>query len=159
MLIVNQLENVSGKVIIVRADFNVPLKSGVIKDDNRISAALPTIKELISKGAKVVLMSHLGKIKHKEAPEIVAEAKAKNDLAPVAIRLSELLGQKVNFVNATRGAVLTDAVKALLPGEVLLMQNTRYEKGEEKNDAELSAIWANLADGFVMDAFGSAHRA
>ncbi|MEG2342247.1 MAG: phosphoglycerate kinase [Bacilli bacterium] len=159
MLIVNQLENVSGKVIIVRVDFNVPLKSGVIKDDNRISAALPTIKELISKGAKVVLMSHLGKIKHKEAPEIVAEAKAKNDLAPVAIRLSELLGQKVNFVNATRGAVLTDAVKALLPGEVLLMQNTRYEKGEEKNDAELSAIWANLADGFVMDAFGSAHRA
>ncbi|MEG2053056.1 MAG: phosphoglycerate kinase [Bacilli bacterium] len=159
MLIVSQLENVSGKVIIVRVDFNVPLKSGVIKDDNRISAALPTIKELISKGAKVVLMSHLGKIKHKEAPEIVAEAKAKNDLAPVAIRLSELLGQKVNFVNATRGVALTDAVKALLPGEVLLMQNTRYEKGEEKNDAELSAIWANLADGFVMDAFGSAHRA
>ena len=104
-------------------------------------------------------MSHLGKVKHKEAPEVVEEQKKKNNMAPVAKRLSELLGQEVVFVPVTRGEELNNAVAALKDGQVLLMQNTRYEKGEEKNDPELAAIWANLADAFVMDAFGSAHRA
>ncbi len=159
MLTVNQLKDIKGKCVVVRVDFNVPLKGGEIRDDNRIVAALPTIKELISKGAHVVLMSHLGKIKHKEAPEVIEEQKAKNNMAPVAKRLGELLNQNVVFVPVTRGDELTNAVKALKDGEVLLMQNTRYEKGEEKNDPELSKIWASFADAYVMDAFGSAHRA
>ena len=158
MLTVKDL-NVSGKRVIVRVDFNVPLKGGEIRDDNRIQAALPTIKELLSKGARVILMSHLGKVKHKEAPEVVEEQKKKNNMAPVAVRLGELLGQKVVFVPVTRGEELERAVAELKDGEVLLMQNTRYEKGEEKNDPELSAYWAKLGDAFVMDAFGSAHRA
>ena len=158
MLTVKEL-NAKGLRVVVRVDFNVPLKGGEIRDDNRIVAALPTIKELIAKGAKVILMSHLGKVKHKEAPEVVEEQKKKNNMAPVAKRLSELLGQEVVFVPVTRGEELEKAAFALKDGEVLLMQNTRYEKGEEKNDPELAAIWANLADAFVMDAFGSAHRA
>ena len=158
MLTVKDL-NVKGKRVIVRVDFNVPLKDGAIRDDNRIQAALPTIKELLNKGARVILMSHLGKVKHKEAPEVVEEQKKKNNLAPVATRLGELLGQKVVFVPVTRGEELEKGVASLKDGEVLLMQNTRYEKGEEKNDPELSAYWAKLGDAFVMDAFGSAHRA
>ena len=158
MLTVKDLQ-VKGKRVIVRVDFNVPLKGGEIRDDNRIVAALPTIKELLSKGARVILMSHLGKVKHKEAPEVVEEQKKKNNMAPVAQRLSELLGQPVVFVPVTRGEELEKAVAALKDGEVLLMQNTRYEKGEEKNDPELGAYWAKLGDAFVMDAFGSAHRA
>ena len=158
MLNVNQLD-VAGKRVIVRVDFNVPLKGGEIRDDNRIQAALPTIKELLKKGARVILMSHLGKVKHKEAPEVVEEQKKKNNMAPVAVRLGELLGQKVVFVPVTRGEELEKAVAELNDGEVLLMQNTRYEKGEEKNDPELSAYWAQFGDAFVMDAFGSAHRA
>ena len=150
---------VTGKVVLVRCDFNVPLKEGVIRDDNRIVQALPTIKELLSKGAKVVLMSHLGKIKHKEAPEVVEAAKAKNNLAPVAVRLGELLGKEVKFCGATRGEELKAAVASLNGGDVLLVQNTRYEKGESKNDPELAKEWASLCDAFVMDAFGSAHRA
>ena len=150
---------VNGKVVLVRCDFNVPLKDGVIRDDNRIVQALPTIKELLAKGAKVVLMSHLGKIKHKEAPEVVEQQKAKNNLAPVAVRLGELLNQEVKFSPATRGEELKAAVEALKDGEVLLVQNTRYEKGESKNDHELAKEWASLCDAFVMDAFGSAHRA
>ena len=158
MLTVKDLQ-VKGKRVIVRVDFNVPLKGGEIRDDNRIVAALPTIKELLGKGAKVILMSHLGKVKHKEAPEVVEEQKKKNNMAPVAQRLGELLGQPVVFVPVTRGEELEKAVAALKDGEVLLMQNTRYEKGEEKNDPELGAYWAKLGDAFVMDAFGSAHRA
>ena len=158
MLTVKEL-NAKGLRVVVRVDFNVPLKGGEIRDDNRIVAALPTIKELIAKGARVILMSHLGKVKHKEAPEVVEEQKKKNNMAPVAKRLSELLGQEVVFVPVTRGEELENAVAALKDGQVLLMKNTRYEKGEEKNDPELAAIWANLADAFVMDAFGSAHRA
>ena len=150
---------VTGKVVLVRCDFNVPLKEGVIRDDNRIVQALPTIKELISKGARVVLMSHLGKVKHKEAPEVVEAQKAKNNLAPVAVRLGELLAKEVKFCPATRGEALKEAVASLKDGDVLLVQNTRYEKGEEKNDPELSKEWASLCDAFVMDAFGSAHRA
>lgn len=158
MLTVKEL-NAKGLRVVVRVDFNVPLKGGEIRDDNRIVAALPTIKELIAKGARVILMSHLGKVKHKEAPEVVEEQKKKNNMAPVAKRLSELLGQEVVFVPVTRGEELEKAVAALKDGQVLLMQNTRYEKGEEKNDPELAKEWAKLADAFVMDAFGSAHRA
>ena len=158
MLTVKEME-VKGLRVIVRVDFNVPLKGGEIRDDNRVVAALPTIKELVAKGAKVILMSHLGKVKHKEALEVVEEQKKKNNMAPVAKRLSELLGQEVVFVPVTRGEELEKAVAGLKEGQVLLMQNTRYEKGEEKNDPELAAIWAKLGDAYVMDAFGSAHRA
>jgi len=161
MLTVKDLQ-VKGQRVIVRVDFNVPLKGGEIRDDNRIVAALPTIKELLSKGARVILMSHLGKVKHKlaqEDPEKFAKQIKDGNMAPVAQRLSELLGQPVLFVPATRGEELEKAALSLKDGEVLLMQNTRYEKGEEKNDPELAAIWAKLGDAFVMDAFGSAHRA
>ena len=151
--------NVKGLTVLVRCDFNVPFIDGKISDDNRIVAALPTIKELISKGAKVFLMSHLGKIDYKKTPEEIEKAKKKNSLAPVAVRLSELLGQEVKFCPVTHGEVLKEAVESLHDGEVLLMQNTRYEKGESKNDPALSAEWASLCDAFVMDAFGSAHRA
>lgn len=159
MLTVKDLTNVKGKKVIVRVDFNVPLKNGEIRDDNRIVAALPTIKNLLEKGARVILLSHLGKIKHKLTPEEIEAAKAKNNLAPVAVRLGELLNQDVTFVPVTRGPELDEAVAALKDGEVLLVQNTRYEKGEEKNDPELSKDWARLGDAYVMDAFGSAHRA
>lgn len=150
--------NVAGKKVLVRCDFNVPLKDGVIRDDNRIVAALPTIKELLSKGAKVILMSHLGKIDHKD-PVKCEEGKKKNNLAPVAKRLAELLNQEVAFCPVTHGEELKAAVEALKNGEVLLVQNTRYEKGESKNDPVLAQEWASLCDAFVMDAFGSAHRA
>ena len=159
MLTVKELTNIEGKRVLVRVDFNVPLKGGEIRDDNRVVAALPTIKELLAKGAKVVLFSHLGKVKHKEAPEVVEEQKKKNNLAPVAVRLGELLGKSVAFCPVTRGAELEEAVAKLGNGDVLLVQNTRYEKGEEKNDPELAKIWASLGDAYVMDAFGSAHRA
>lgn len=159
MLTVSDLKDLHGKRVIVRVDFNVPLKNGEIRDDNRIQAALPTIKDLLAKGGRLVLMSHLGKIKHKEAPEVVEAAKVKNNLAPVATRLQELLGTTVKFSPVTRGEELKAMVDGLKDGEVLLMQNTRYEKGEEKNCPELSKEWASLGDVFVMDAFGSAHRA
>ena len=150
---------VKGLTVLVRCDFNVPFVDGQISDDNRIVSALPTIKELINKGAKVVLMSHLGKINYKKTEEEIEKAKKKNNLAPVAVRLAELLGQNVNFCPVTHGEELKNAVAALNEGEVLLVQNTRYEKGESKNDPSLSAEWASLCDAFVMDAFGSAHRA
>lgn len=156
---IEQLKNLSDKVIIVRVDFNVPLKDGAIRDDNRIVAALPTIKYLLGEHAKVVLMSHLGKIDFKKSEEEIKAAKAKNTLKPVAVRLGELLNMEVKFSEATRGEELKNLVHSLKDGEVLLVQNTRYEKGETKNDPELSKEWASLGDGFVMDAFGSAHRA
>ncbi len=151
---------VTGQKVLVRCDFNVPLKDGVIRDDNRIVQALPTIRELISKGAKVVLMSHLGKINWKEEDKAKLEATIKkNTLAPVAVRLGELLNKEVAFCEQTRGEELAAAVNKLNDGDVLLVQNTRYEKGETKNDEALSKEWASLVDAFVMDAFGSAHRA
>lgn len=146
---------VKGKKVIVRVDFNVPMKDGVITDDNRMVQALPTIKYLMEQGASVILFSHLGKIKSEED-------KAKNNLEPVAKHLAELLGQEVTFSPETRGADLEAKVKALQAGQVLLVQNTRYEdldgKKESSNDPELGKYWASLGDVFVNDAFGTAHR-
>lgn len=158
---IESLKDLKGKKVLVRVDFNVPQKEGVIRDDNRIRAALPTINYLVGKGARVILMSHLGKIKWKE-PDLskIEAAKKANDMACVAKRLAELVAPtKVEFCPSTHGEELAKAVEALHDGEILLMQNTRYEKGEEKNDPELSKEWAALADVYVLDAFGSAHRA
>lgn len=150
---------VEGKKVIVRVDFNVPHKGDVITDDNRIRAALPTINYLVEHKAKVILCSHLGKVDHKD-PEKCEADKKKNDMSIVATRLQELVpNSKVTFVNATRGAELEEAVANLQEGDIVLMQNTRYEKGESKNDPELGAYWASLADLYVSDAFGSVHRA
>ena len=152
--------DVKGKKVIVRVDFNVPHKGEVITDDNRIVAALPTIKYLVENGAKTILMSQLGKVDYKKTPEEIEAAKKKNDMSIVAKKLAEYLPEtKVVFVNATRGEELENAVAALEDGQVLLMQNTRYEKGESKNDPELAKYWASLGDMFVIDAFGSVHRA
>ena len=150
--------DVRGKKVIVRVDFNVPLKDGKITNDNRIQAALPTINYLIESGARIILMSHLGKIDHKD-PEKKEAGMKKNNMAPVAARLAEVVDTKVTFVPVTRGPELEEAVAALNDGEIVLIQNTRYEKGESKNDPELAAYWAGLADMFVSDAFGSVHRA
>ena len=144
--------DVRGKHVIVRVDFNVPHKGAVITDDNRVRAALPTINYLTENGAKVLLLSHLGKVK-------TEEDKAKNDMSIVADCLSKLQSAPVTFVNATRGAELEAAVAAQEDGSIVLMQNTRYEKGESKNDPELGKYWASLGDLFVEDAFGSVHRA
>ena len=145
--------DVAGKKVIVRCDFNVPRKEGKITNDNRIIQALPTIKYLLENNARLILMSHLGKVK-------TEEDKAKNNLECVAVRLAELLPDtKVTFVPVTRGAELEEAVAALNDGEIVVVQNTRYEKGESKNDPELAQYWASLGDLFVEDAFGSVHRA
>ena len=147
--------NVNGKVVLIRVDFNVPMKDGAITDDNRIVQALPTIKYVVENNAKVVLFSHLGRVKKEED-------KAGKSLAPIAKRLEELLGQTIKFVPHTRGEVLEEAIKALLPGEVLMFENTRFEdidgKKESKNDPKLGKYWASLGDVFVNDAFGTAHR-
>lgn len=150
--------DVKGKRVLVRVDFNVPIKDGKITDDNRIVSALPTINYLTEQGAKVILMSHLGKIDHKD-PEKCEAGKKKNNMAPVAVRLQELVKAPVKFVPVTRGEELEKAIADMKDGEIVLMQNTRYEKGESKNDPELAAYWAGLGDLFVSDAFGSVHRA
>ena len=150
--------DVSNKKVIVRVDFNVPIKNGVITDDNRIVQALPTINYLLEKKAKLIIMSHLGKVDHKD-PEKTASDKAKNNMAPVAARLGELVDAPVTFVSETRGPALEAAVNALVGGDIVVVQNTRYEKGESKNDSELAAYWASLGEVFVFDAFGSSHRA
>lgn len=149
---------VSNKTVLVRVDFNVPIKGGKITDDTRIVKALPTINYLLENQAKVVLFSHLGKVDHKD-PEKCEADKKKNNMEPVAVRLSELVDATVKFVSETRGAALESAVKELQPGEIVLVQNTRYEKGESKNDPELAKYWADLGDLYVSDAFGSVHRA
>ena len=158
--------NVQGKRVLVRVDFNVPHKGETVTDDNRVRAAIPTIADLLRKGAKVILMSHLGKIKWGKVDDAEIEnEKKKNDLKIVLPALKEHLAEalgkevKVSFSEATHGEALKAAVDALGEGEVLLVQNTRYEKGETKNNEELSKEWASLADAYVMDAFGSAHRA
>ena len=145
--------NVKGKRVLVRCDFNVPLKDGKITDENRLVAALPTIKKLIADGGKVILCSHLGKPK--------GEPKLELSLAPVAVRLSELLGQPVKFAadNEVVGPNAKAAVEAMKDGDVILLQNTRYRAEETKNGEEFSKELASLADVFVNDAFGTAHRA
>ena len=145
--------NVTGKRVLVRCDFNVPLKNGVITDENRIVAALPTIQYLIDKGAKVILCSHLGKPKGEPKPEL--------SLAPVAVRLSEKLGKDVIFAadDNVVGENAKAAVAAMNDGDVVLLQNTRYRAEETKNGEALSAELGSLCDLFVNDAFGSAHRA
>ncbi|MDO4940070.1 MAG: phosphoglycerate kinase [Erysipelotrichaceae bacterium] len=157
--LVTDLE-VAGKKVIVRVDFNVPHKGEEITDDNRIVAALPTIKYLLEHDAKVILLSHLGKVDYKKTPEEIEALKKKNDMVIVARKLQEYLpNNKVTFANATRGEELENAIANMNNGEVVLMQNTRYEKGESKNDEELGKYWASLGDLFVEDAFGSVHRA
>jgi len=152
--------SVEGKKVIVRVDFNVPHKGEEVTDDNRIVAALPTIKYLLDHKAKVILLSHLGKIDYKKTPEEIEAAKKKNCMCIVAKKLQEYLpDNKVTFVNATRGEELENAINAMNEGDVVLMQNTRYEKGESKNDEELGKYWASLGDLYVSDAFGSVHRA
>ncbi|GAB2022155.1 phosphoglycerate kinase [Pseudolactococcus yaeyamensis] len=147
----------TGKKVLVRVDFNVPLKDGVITNDNRITAALPTINYILEQGGRAVLFSHLGRVKEESD-------KAGKSLAPVAKALSEKLGKAVVFTGTTRGAELEAAIDALKDGEILLVENTRFEdidgKKESKNDPELGKYWASLGDGiFVNDAFGTAHRA
>ena len=145
--------NVKGKRVLVRCDFNVPLKEGKITDENRLVAALPTIKKLIADGGKVILCSHLGKPKGEPKPEL--------SLAPVAVRLSELLGQEVKFAadDNVVGPNAEAAVAAMKDGDVILLQHTRYRVEETKNGEAFSKELASLADVFVNDAFGTAHRA
>ena len=145
--------NVKGKRVLVRCDFNVPLKDGKITDENRLVAALPTIKKLIADGGKVILCSHLGKPKGEPKPEL--------SLAPVAVRLSELLGQEVKFAADPEvvGPNAKAAVEAMKDGEVVLLENTRYRAEETKNGEAFSKDLASLCDVFVNDAFGTAHRA
>ncbi len=159
-LTVSDLE-LSGKKVLMRVDFNVPIKAGVIGNDNRIVAALPTIKYVLENHGRAILFSHLGRIKSEDDKKDLS-------LAPVAKRLGELLGQEVKFVPQTRGAELEAAINALQDGEVLMVENTRFEdvvdgqevKNESKNNPELGKYWASLGDDlFVNDAFGTAHRA
>lgn len=159
-LTVSDLE-LSGKKVLMRVDFNVPIKAGVIGNDNRIVAALPTIKYVLENHGRAILFSHLGRIKSEDDKKDLS-------LAPVAKRLGESLGQEVKFVPQTRGAELEAAINALQDGEVLMVENTRFEdvvdgqevKNESKNNPELGKYWASLGDDlFVNDAFGTAHRA
>lgn len=145
--------NVKGQRVLVRCDFNVPLVDGKITDENRLVAALPTIKKLIADGGKVILCSHLGKPKGEPKPEL--------SLAPVAVRLSELLGQEVKFAADANvvGEHAKAAVAAMNDGDVVLLENTRYRAEETKNGEEFSKELASLCDVFVNDAFGTAHRA
>ena len=146
----------NNKKVLIRCDFNVPIKEGKIVDDTRIVGAIPTIQYALDHNAKVILMSHLGRVKEEADLE-------KNNLAPVAVRLSELLNKEVKFVNATRGEELENAINNMNDGDVILMQYTRYEdldgKKESSNDPELGAYWASLGDVYVNDAFGTIHRA
>jgi phosphoglycerate kinase len=148
--IVNQVD-VQGKRVFVRVDFNVPLSGTVITDDNRIVQALPTIQHLVKQGAKVLLASHLGRPKEGPDPAF--------SLAPAAKRLGELLGQPVQMAPDCVGPEVKALVDAMKPGDVLMLENVRFHKGETKNDPELSKQMAELADVYVNDAFGSAHRA
>ena len=148
--------DLKNKKVIIRVDFNVPMKDGIITDDNRIRESLKTIEYAINNEAKVILLSHLGRIKEESD-------KQKNTLLPVSIRLQELLNKEVKFINQTRGKELEEAVNNLKNGEILLIENTRFEdlngKLESSNDIELGKYWASLGDIFINDAFGTSHRA
>ena len=148
--------DLNNKKVIIRCDLNVPIKDGIISDDTRIRASIKTIRYVLDNGGCAIILSHLGKIK--EEVDL-----AKNDLYPVSIRLSELLGINVKFSKETRGTILDEMIKNLNIGEVLLIQNTRYEdldgKKESSCDDELSRYWASLGDIFINDAYGTCHRA
>ena len=152
---IDQLD-LNGKKVLLRVDFNVPIKDGKVMSDKRITAALPTIKKAIADGGKVILFSHLGRVKEESD-------KTKNDLKPVAKELESKLGQSVKFINETRGEELEKAISSMENGEVIMFQNTRWEdlnnKAESKNNDELGKYWASLGDVFINDAFGTAHRA
>ncbi len=147
--------DLNGKKVIIRVDFNVPIKDGVITDDNRIKESLKTIQYAIDNSAKVILMSHLGRIKEEGD-------KVKNTLEPVSARLSELLNKNITFISNTRGKELEEAINHLQDGDILLMENTRYEdldgKKESGNDPKLAKYWASLGDIYINDAFGTSHR-
>lgn len=147
--------DLNNKKVIIRVDFNVPISNGVILDDNRIKESLKTINYAIRNGARVILLSHLGRVK-------TASDKDNNSLEPVAFRLSELLDKEVIFVDETRGELLENEINNLKSGEVLLVENTRFEdldfKKESSNDSELGKYWASLGDIFINDAFGTSHR-
>lgn len=146
------LEN---KKVIIRCDFNVPMKDGMIQDDNRIRESLKTIEYVVNHNAKVILLSHLGRIK-------VPSDLEKNTLAPVALRLSKLLNKKVVFISKTQDKLINNTIDTMNPGDIVLLENTRYEdligKKESSNDKELSTYWASLGDIFINDAFGTIHR-
>lgn len=148
--------NLKNKKVLLRCDLNVPMKDGMITDDTRIKASLKTINYIVKKGGIVIILSHLGKVK-------TAEDKIKNNLYPISIRLSELIGSKVLFSNETRGKELEGMVRNLKSGDILLIQNTRYEdlegKKESSCDLKLAKYWANLGDIFINDAYGTMHRA
>jgi phosphoglycerate kinase len=152
---IRQLD-LKNKKVIIRVDFNVPIKEGRIQDDNRIRESLETINYAVNEGAKVILMSHLGRVKTEEDKET-------NTLEPVAFRLSELMDKEIIFVDMTRGKELEETINNMNPGDIVLVENTRFEdldgKKESGNDPELGAYWASLGDVFVNDAFGTAHRA
>ena len=150
MKTLRDLDDVKGKRVLVRVDFNVPLHDGTVGDDMRIRAALPTIEDLRRHGARLVLVSHLGRPKDRE-PEL--------SMAPVAKRLGELIGAPVRVAPGVVGDEVRAAVDELGDGDVLLLENVRYEKGETKNDPDLASSLASLADVYVNDAFGAAHRA
>ena len=147
--------NIENKKVLIRCDFNVPLKDGKIGDDTRIVSSLQTINYCLDKNAKVILLSHLGRVKEEADLE-------KNNLAPVAVRLQELLERPVTFIDETRGERLEEAINNMKDGDVVLIQNTRYEdldgKKESKNDEELGKYWSSLGDVFINDAFGTIHR-
>ena len=148
--------DLNSKKVLIRCDFNVPIKDGVITDDNRIVEALPTIKYVLEQNGKVILFSHLGRVKEEADLE-------KNNLKPVAVRLQELLGQEVKFVDKTRGEELEEAINNMNDKDIILVQNTRYEdldgKKESSNDPELGKYWSSFGDVFINDAFGTIHRA
>ena len=144
-----------GKKVLIRADFNVPVKDNIIQSDKRIKTLVPTIKKVINEGGKVILFSHFGRIKKEED-------KAKNDLKIVAEALSKLINQEVKFINQTRGKILEKAILDMQEKEIIMVQNTRYEdlndNAESKNNQELAKYWASLGDVFINDAFGTSHR-
>lgn len=148
--------DIDSKKVIIRCDFNVPIKDGKIIDDTRIKASLKTINYCLEHNAKIILLSHLGRVKEEADLQ-------KNDLAPVATRLSELLNKEVLFIPKTRGVEVEDAISKMQPTDIVLLQNTRYEdldgKKESSNDPELGKYWASLGDVFINDAFGTIHRA